>query len=88
MAFLKASPARILKLEFCNDKYLISIPDTFQSGFVLSVYAPEAVCKIIGDIVCDGTEYYLPKPLDDPLGGNTSVRARVTLKKLYTRHYP
>lgn len=85
---LKSFTRTDIKKEFCNDKYLISIPDTVQSGFVLSVYAPEAVCKIIGDIVCDGTEYYLPKPLDDPLGGNTLVRARVTLKKLYTRHYP
>jgi len=48
---LKSFTRTDFKKEFCNDKYLISIPDTVQSGFVLSVYAPEAVCKIIGDIV-------------------------------------
>lgn len=60
------------------DKEPVFIPDTVQSSFVPFVYDPEAVCKIIngesGDIVCDDTEYYLPKPHDDPLGGETSVR--------------
>lgn len=77
--------------EFCRDKESVFIPDTVQSGFVPSVYDSEAVCKIIngesGDIVCDGTEYYLPKPLNDPFDGNTSVRARVTLKNIRLAYY-
>lgn len=77
--------------EFCRDKEPVFIPDTVQSGFVPSVYDPAAVCGIvnteIGDIVCDGSEYYLPKPHDDPLVGETPVRARVTLKNIRLAYY-
>lgn len=77
--------------EFFKDKELVFIPDTVQSGFVPSVYDPGAVCTIIngenGGIVYDGTEYYLPKPLGDPLDGNTSARARVTLKNIRLAFY-
>lgn len=44
------------------EKKFVFIPDTVQSDYVPFVYDPETVCES-GDIVCDGTEYYLPKPL-------------------------